>query len=536
MLEKDKRIQELKDVIKKDSRNPKCNIIPVLKELDQLAKENRNDELFGFVYFHYADYYYFIKPDQKKFYHYLKKAISYLLLSENEKLLSQTYNLFAVDAHNSGNYTVAFQYYLIALELAKDNEANTLIAATNANMARILMELDNSKYAEEHLLKSIDTLKDDKNSSIYYSIVIYYLRGVNCVFLKKKKEAKKCLAQMKEYISLAGLTRNDEYNLMYLFLETLIECNNPKTKKIDRIIDQMLIFLDKNVAVFDSMEDIAYLGRYLLHGGYINHVGRILDVIRERIIDSNIMRIMRLFYELELKYNEVIQNKDGAYKDMLGLDTCYAEQVEDQYRYNLLAMEFSAMVAKLRDKQDANLKESERLLKTADIDALTGLPNRYAMNDELDKAFDNAIINKTSLGIGILDIDYFKEYNDEYGHKAGDVCLNAIAGSLRRLSKKEGVFVARYGGDEFVIIIEEADEKRIEDISRELDEDIMASKILHKASPISKCVTVSQGYCYGKVKMKTKIWDYLSEADIALYEMKKARKSSSIQIPIKTLK
>jgi diguanylate cyclase (GGDEF)-like protein len=118
------------------------------------------------------------------------------------------------------------------------------------------------------------------------------------------------------------------------------------------------------------------------------------------------------------------------------------------------------------------------LRSRAETDSLTGLPNRYAMNRKLTHSLTQALTRNTSLGIGLVDIDGFKRYNDLYGHARGDQCLRLVADVLRRVAEAHKIFVARYGGDEFVLIYDNLTNAEIKAIATELQEQ-MPIKVTH---------------------------------------------------------
>lgn len=97
------------------------------------------------------------------------------------------------------------------------------------------------------------------------------------------------------------------------------------------------------------------------------------------------------------------------------------------------------------------------LMKLSLIDALTGVANRRAFEQNLDQEFKRAKRSKKSLSIILFDVDYFKKYNDRYGHPAGDLCLKRLAQQVQSTIKRPGDMVARYGGEEFAIILPETD-------------------------------------------------------------------------------
>ena len=129
----------------------------------------------------------------------------------------------------------------------------------------------------------------------------------------------------------------------------------------------------------------------------------------------------------------------------------------------------------------------------------------------------------------ILDIDYFKEYNDTYGHQAGDICLQQISEQIRYLTRNHpNVYSARYGGDEFVIIYEGMTDDEVTSLAASLRNRIRDLAILHETSKIDSCITVSQGIRNSVPKEGNKLWDYMYTADNALYSVKKHRKGEIV--------
>ena len=125
-----------------------------------------------------------------------------------------------------------------------------------------------------------------------------------------------------------------------------------------------------------------------------------------------------------------------------------------------------------------------------------------------------------SISVEILDIDYFKQYNDNYGHQKGDKCIKKVADIIVKSKSKGKVFPARYGGDEFVIIYEGLSRSEVEKIAYDIKKRIEDEAIEHEFSKADDIVTVSQGVCCGFPKVGQKVEDYLHKADEFLYKAK----------------
>jgi diguanylate cyclase (GGDEF)-like protein len=122
-----------------------------------------------------------------------------------------------------------------------------------------------------------------------------------------------------------------------------------------------------------------------------------------------------------------------------------------------------------------------------------------------------------ALSLLMIDVDFFKQYNDTYGHDAGDDCLRNIAQTLAQNLSRAGDFVARYGGEEFVVVLPNADEAGARAVADKLLESVRKHNMPYEKSATGSCVTVSIGVTTGKVGHAQSGRDYTRQADKALY-------------------
>jgi diguanylate cyclase (GGDEF)-like protein len=155
------------------------------------------------------------------------------------------------------------------------------------------------------------------------------------------------------------------------------------------------------------------------------------------------------------------------------------------------------------------------------IDQLTGVYNRRYLDGSLKKIINSLSRTGSNLSLLMIDIDYFKKYNDTYGHEAGDGCLRAVAYALSQCVSRGEDFIARYGGEEFAIVLPNTDKNGAQLIAEKLLEKIRECNIPHKASDVADYVTISIGGTTGIVKHLQSPQDYIKVADKALYESKK---------------
>jgi diguanylate cyclase (GGDEF)-like protein/PAS domain S-box-containing protein len=126
-------------------------------------------------------------------------------------------------------------------------------------------------------------------------------------------------------------------------------------------------------------------------------------------------------------------------------------------------------------------------------DGLTGVSNRRRFDAIMEIEWDNARRNKQPLSLVMLDIDYFKQYNDHYGHLEGDQCLKLVARILGAAATRARDFVARFGGEEFVLVLPETDEAAARKIAERCRELIAQAQIAHARSGIGTTLTISLG-------------------------------------------
>ncbi|WP_374473174.1 diguanylate cyclase domain-containing protein [Arenimonas sp.] len=135
----------------------------------------------------------------------------------------------------------------------------------------------------------------------------------------------------------------------------------------------------------------------------------------------------------------------------------------------------------------------ERLRELSATDGLTHIANRRAFDDALVHEWERALRNGGPLSVVMADIDFFKRYNDQYGHVAGGVCLQQVAAALKAGIRQGGDFVGRYGGEEFVVVLPGADADAARAVAESLRQRVEALALPHEGNPATGVVTISLG-------------------------------------------
>jgi len=165
---------------------------------------------------------------------------------------------------------------------------------------------------------------------------------------------------------------------------------------------------------------------------------------------------------------------------------------------------------------------NQQLQRLANSDGLTGLANRRYLDDYLQQEWKRLSREQASVSLIMCDVDYFKNYNDNFGHLLGDECLRQIATVLKKSIKRPADLVARYGGEEFIILLPNTDLEGAIHLAEKIRLKIKSINIPHTNSDISDCITVSLGVASTVPQLNISPQTLIAAADKMLYEAKSA--------------
>ncbi|MDJ0599404.1 MAG: diguanylate cyclase [Crocosphaera sp.] len=219
---------------------------------------------------------------------------------------------------------------------------------------------------------------------------------------------------------------------------------------------------------------------------YINKPFQLEEVL---IRVENHLKLYQLHHQLE-QHNQQLRQEIEQRK-----------KIEQELRFSKLALK----------------KANEKLNTLSIIDSMTGIPNRRRFDEYLLQEWKRLARDNQPLSLILCDIDFFKNYNDTYGHIAGDNCLNKVAQALKTVVNRSSDLVARFGGEEFAIILPDTNEKGVKAIAKNVNIAIQNLKIPHAQSNVSNYVTISVGGSTQIPEHKQTPQNLIHQADMALY-------------------
>ncbi len=205
-------------------------------------------------------------------------------------------------------------------------------------------------------------------------------------------------------------------------------------------------------------------------------------------------------------------NRTYTFSSFLGMTLAYA--TDRQHRENYLQ---NCMIELNRIEL---MQQAQQLSLLSQQDALTGLANRRYLDETLDNEWRRALRHETPLTIMMVDIDFFKPYNDTLGHLKGDQCLKDIATAISSIAARSGDLVARYGGEEFLLLFPMTNAQQAQIQVERLMNAIKKIAIVHPCSSVSPYVTISVGVATTIPRLNDSISAFVSRADHALHQAK----------------
>jgi len=210
-----------------------------------------------------------------------------------------------------------------------------------------------------------------------------------------------------------------------------------------------------------------------------------------------------------------IAGSAGKITHFLGKLTDVSERVIAEQK---LLVKHKHLLARKRELETLALKDS-----------LTGLYNRRAFDEQFEREWNRARREHAPLSLLMIDIDHFKRFNDTYGHPAGDHCIQVVANVVRRCFARGSDLVARYGGDEFVVLASAVDRKQAQQRAEQLRQMIRTLALEMGSSTVAAAVSLSVGVATATPPQRGAPEGLLAAADRALYQIKRRRHDRTVQ-------
>ena len=517
-----KRIEELKKKIYDEWRLHPNEIIPLCYELRSLADEHEDEASRGFAVF-FLGYCYYGLNDLENAQKFLMVSRNYLLKTEQWELLAKNYNALGIIADCSGDHAFAIDYFFQGLVYSNEYNLHKVTFSLSCNLATVYIKLREYAYALDCLGKCEALMNCEFEPSDYERYAAYINVATCYMNMDMFEGAEKYIVLAEEADKRTPVAGQD--TTIHFMRAKLANLRGDNELCEQYIKASGSLNLD-GVVLYDLFDEFYSYAMLLINTGYYDMFWELVAQFDLKVEEPN----SRL---------RIVELKMLCYKKM-GDTEGYAKGAVDYYELSTIVQENRFYA----DKHNANVRISlqeefarrERaekanaiLREKSEFDALTRVRNRYSLNEISDKAFNKAH-SSHFFAVEMLDIDCYKQFNDNYGHQAGDECLAIIADTLHKMEHHRGVHVGRYGGDEFMIVYEGYDKEGIIRMTQEIKDRITALNIKHEYSNVAPYITVSQGVFVKVPVHGNKLWDFTYSADLALYEAKRTGKNKTVVV------
>ena len=489
------------------------------ESIKQYAAQVNDKKLLGFAYYYAAETYYVLNSIEHLF-HNMTRAIGYLEQTRQWGLSARAYNLLAITSFNRGNAPFAMDYYLNGLFYCSKYHLYEEGCMINLNIGTLYLSVGEYALAQKYLKDSYQMLLEQKECRNYnsYKTSIYISMGKCCIRLGKIDKAREYMEKIEQECYLY-MEETDE--LFFLIYQANLYHAEEKFHQRDICIERIRKHTLDQFAVMDVFDELYEYSKMLFDIGRYQEFLNMVKVLETPVKHANLINLQRKLISLKLEYYKLMQERE-KYLMEAGIYYELSSIMEKETSYMISAM------LNVRQTLDAETKrrieaeqEKQILMQKSKTDALTGLYNRLHLNTYTREALLRAKEQKSCFAVEMLDVDYFKQYNDNYGHQAGDVCLKQAADRLKMLEKHDGITAFRYGGDEFAVVFEGYTRLQVKTFMQELKDSILELQIEHQFSQVCEVVTISQGAWADVPQVDDSVEGYLHFADDMLYQVKK---------------
>lgn len=467
-----------------------------------------------FSYTFLGDYYLAINDNQQGYY-FLHEAKRIGEQFQYNDLLVRVYNYTGMFYSSIYDEITAVDYYLKSLQAAEKEDDVLAVAAVYNNIANCFEVKKSFHEALKYYTKSYEYIRKGQKDS-YYAQAMALSNLCNCSY-----HAKEAFDFDACFISFDSIPK-DKYNkgmeLMRYYAEAFMKLNEQDMDGYYQIVDSMLKLQQETDDVLLTYQLILVICRIMLELNN-EYYAQICLKILKKISKDKEMRMTKEVQELIIEfcrkfgYQDILSRECVKYYDII-MDI---EKIDQKNSSAGLQIKMEAFYAK--DKQAYLEKENDQLKSLVSIDDLTGILNRRSFEQDMH---ESKLLAADTVAVAMLDVDYFKEYNDYYGHQKGDDVLIEIGKSLQKISKV-GIRTYRYGGDEFAILFDNLTESTVRKTLQTLKENIKKKRIEHNGYRQGEILSITCGYAFTSEKEKymTKL---LKEADDDLYKQKEQKK------------
>ena len=448
---------------------------------------------------------------------------------------SSTLNLMGVVYFYYAMYEQALEYFLKALHLIEDTEDYITLSRIHNNLGEVYREAGNTEEALNSYHKALDICEKHNyrtNIAVILDNVgeVYYRRGEYAQSFECYKQSYEILHNDNDITALAEL--ENRIGRLYFIqedYEKARDCYNHALKHLEDLNNKFFIIdVLVNLAELEKRENkglfIDYLIKAAQYGEEINARKKLSPIYKQISEFYQEKGDFELALEFFKRYHQVEQEIETAViskkLEIIKIELSKALNTDEMGKITKLNKQLEREIES-QNKLLEGMERANRSLRLETLsDELTNIPNRKGVRSFIAKEWEHIEEGSICGALLMIDIDYFKRYNDCHGHLAGDHCIKKIADSLLGTLESHNGIIGRYGGEEFVCFVKEAEYREVEKLAEQLRNTVEQLELSYIWEEQRYSVTISVGGIYGCNRDFESIQEMILLADKELYKAK----------------
>lgn len=431
-------------------------------------------------------------------------------------------NVLSIIYDEMGNDAMCMECMLEAVDVSLEIEAFDMASKVYNNLGSKFMYLKAYTRALSYFVKSLElfekalekSLISDIDTQAFVLILNLNIATTYCYMGDYEKT--------RQYYEIAKEKSEHPYceKIYFTFqcFEGLVLWKMGDKKTAMDLVDSIIEGAKKCEYTTDYLETISELIELLKEMKDYDRWKEVLELIESRMKED--MSLYDKIAVLEMWIDFYKATKDEEKNKAICSKYYELYQEKEFHEYEKRAEMMESMIETRSSK-----KQKEQTDKIVYLDPLTGIGNRNRLLSDSTELINHSAESKKPITIGLVDVDFFKECNDTYGHIVGDECLKSVAKVLSESVGEEG-HVYRYGGDEFLILIPDMEEEKVSKLGKTIKKEFDEIKIPNIKSQIVPYITVSQGYTQAYASKTDTIEKLINAADNVLYSVKRGGRNN----------
>lgn len=368
----------------------------------------------------------------------VQKAMPYLKKCKEYEAYIRSYNIQGISYSELGNETLALESYLDGMENVREYHVPDLQVIFYNNIGSRFQEAGNHKEAIFYLDKARKyfSIGKRKERFPYRVIMIVYMNLGNSYICTREYE--KGEEALMETIRIAQENKDDTYRFSLLCLEATLYWRTKRESSAYEHLDELVDMVESGQSISDYCQNITEFVELLADMKEYERMQKVIGFFEVYAKRQDSVYLLIMAVEFWLFYYNLTGDEAQYQKYALEYARLSMEQKKQMLADRVQVMKLKIELKEREFERKSAQKREEKLKKRSEKDALTGLGNRYFLERYSRQLINRGIKEEGFIGIGVLDVDCFKQYNDTYGHLEGDKCLKKVADIIKEKVGEKG--------------------------------------------------------------------------------------------------